>query len=411
MNITRENYEIYVIDYLEGTMSFEMEEAFMDFLSENPDIREEIEGLSSFSDEELPIEEISLDKKGLHRTINDQKINLNNYEEFVIAKNEGDLTIESLKDLKNFIAEHPELEKDIKALELTFLKPDTSIVYPDKSLLIHSSISPASVIHSGNYEEYLIAWLEGDLSDKEVTAVKKYLKDNPSANEDLVLLQQTFIKPDHSITFANKHELKQQAAPIFMLNRSMVYRATAFAASIAILVGLWIGVSNNNSTPVIDLASVQSTAFSTLPNNIAEIPQPEETEQQTNFVTLKSASSVTPKSNQTNIIEEVPSKHNGRTLASLNIRETNPEVAPIDFSSKHPVVATAPATTPANEKRSIDAYTQYIFGGNNQKPGFVSDITLAEINQKAETQSFLNRAGQSLYAMWSGVKENFRLQD
>ncbi len=45
MNITRENYEIYAVDYFDGAMNAKEKSAFEQFLNLHPDIKAEIEGL------------------------------------------------------------------------------------------------------------------------------------------------------------------------------------------------------------------------------------------------------------------------------------------------------------------------------------------------------------------------------
>ena len=60
MKPDRTNYEIWLVDYLDGNLSGEQAEQLLYFLDENPDIKEESEGLSSFT---LPIQEVSFGNK------------------------------------------------------------------------------------------------------------------------------------------------------------------------------------------------------------------------------------------------------------------------------------------------------------------------------------------------------------
>ena len=42
MKITRDNYESFFIDYIEGNLPENMIDQFLDFLNQNPDLKEEL---------------------------------------------------------------------------------------------------------------------------------------------------------------------------------------------------------------------------------------------------------------------------------------------------------------------------------------------------------------------------------
>ncbi|GAA5219466.1 hypothetical protein GCM10025777_00960 [Membranihabitans marinus] len=54
MKITRDNYEIYALDYLEGQLDPEIHQEFLSFLASNKDISDELEGFTMVT---LPVEE------------------------------------------------------------------------------------------------------------------------------------------------------------------------------------------------------------------------------------------------------------------------------------------------------------------------------------------------------------------
>jgi len=45
MNINRENYEIFYVDYLDGTLSVEEGDLLLGFLKQNPDLKAQLEGI------------------------------------------------------------------------------------------------------------------------------------------------------------------------------------------------------------------------------------------------------------------------------------------------------------------------------------------------------------------------------
>lgn len=55
MKITRDNYESWFLDYLEGNLEEGMKEAFQEFLRHHPDLQEE---LRQFEEVRLPVPEV-----------------------------------------------------------------------------------------------------------------------------------------------------------------------------------------------------------------------------------------------------------------------------------------------------------------------------------------------------------------
>jgi hypothetical protein len=49
MKITRENYEPYFLDYLEGNLDENLVDDFMEFLQQNPDLKNELEMYESIT--------------------------------------------------------------------------------------------------------------------------------------------------------------------------------------------------------------------------------------------------------------------------------------------------------------------------------------------------------------------------
>ncbi len=97
MKINRNNYETFLIDYLDGALDAAMLEELRLFLEANPDIREELDGLKNATlyAEEVRFTEKEKLKKPFLKTI--AGIDENNYEEVFIAFYENDLDDERKK--------------------------------------------------------------------------------------------------------------------------------------------------------------------------------------------------------------------------------------------------------------------------------------------------------------------------
>ena len=61
------------------------------------------------------------------------------------------------------------------------------------------------MINRNNYEEYLLLYLDGELSQGETLQVEAFLGANPDLAEELQLLKQTILQPEAELRFENKH--------------------------------------------------------------------------------------------------------------------------------------------------------------------------------------------------------------
>lgn len=134
MKITRDNYESFFLDYLEGKLEESRIDQFLDFLDCNPDLKEE---LQLFENIRLPGEPVPFaGKKHLYKSPADEK---EAFELKTIAWMEGDLNEEERRGFEAHLAQHPELKKEAALLERTKLSADTGIRYPDKHTLYKAS--------------------------------------------------------------------------------------------------------------------------------------------------------------------------------------------------------------------------------------------------------------------------------
>ena len=130
MKITRDNYEVFFLDYLEGNLDEKMVNDFIGFLEVNPDLRQE---LHLFEPVKLPgIEEKFSRKNSLYRS------ELNQNETFdiqTVAWLEGDLTAEEAAEFERWTEKHPEMKADLKRYKKTILEADLSVTFEKKDNL------------------------------------------------------------------------------------------------------------------------------------------------------------------------------------------------------------------------------------------------------------------------------------
>lgn len=148
MQIDRNNYEVYFLDYLEGRLTTEETAALLLFADENPDLKELIVGeemISLVPDDNISFSPKSALKKKTVTGIESEvsaldhnvvsEITAKNYEDFMVRYYENDLNDSEKSELANFMKDSPTYIKEFEILRNTLLKPDTHIVYPYKSRL------------------------------------------------------------------------------------------------------------------------------------------------------------------------------------------------------------------------------------------------------------------------------------
>ena len=134
MTITRENYEAYMLDYLEGTLPDDLRQELLVFLENNPEL--DPGNLSDVHAELIPDTSTRSNWINLRRKLADKSITPENCAEFFIALHEG-LLDEALKNkLDKFILNHPDKTIEIQSYGKVYLKPDFNIIFNRKDEIL-----------------------------------------------------------------------------------------------------------------------------------------------------------------------------------------------------------------------------------------------------------------------------------
>lgn len=164
------------------------------------------------------------------------KLSIHNYEEHIVNYLDGKLNPVEAAELFLFLEMHPELNEDLDELAEMTIEPDLDIVYDFKDALKLSYDADAQQISSKNYLFYFTAFTEGDLSQKGMDNVKRFIDQNPTYENELLLLQNCRIEPSQSIVYPNKSELKKKQGILIPI----VLRWAALAASLLILFSVYL---------------------------------------------------------------------------------------------------------------------------------------------------------------------------
>jgi hypothetical protein len=232
--ISHINYEAFLLDYAEGNLSAENTADLLLFLEQNPDLKVELESLSEtmLSPDKSVIAEF---KAGLYKTESHIKLR---FHELAIALYDKSISESEKQELDNLIVQYPILEKEFNAFGNTYLKPDYSVVFTNKSSL-KKQFFPVS-----GFEYQAVSELEGLLSANESLSFQSLVKSNPKFMSEWKAFQKTKLE-EGPISFSSKHKLYKGVSlkPEF----SFAKRALAIAATLLLLAGIFSLLNRNDN--------------------------------------------------------------------------------------------------------------------------------------------------------------------
>jgi len=162
----------------------------------------------------------------------EMKINKDNYELFFMNYFDGLLKPEEIDALMLFLKNNPLLEDEFYSFENTAI-PENQMPGLGNKNFLKKSVSDKPQIKHENIDEFLIAYIENDLNEKDIDRLMAFLKINPQYIDDLETYKKTISIPDTQIKFADKKSLKHKtAAKQFKIR--YIYYATASAAAVVL---------------------------------------------------------------------------------------------------------------------------------------------------------------------------------
>ena len=261
------------------------------------------------------------------------KIDIHNYEAYLLDYSEGNLTGELQVELELFLIQHPELEINLDELSLVSLENEVTS-FSNKNSLKKSEADLVS-------ETQFIAYIENQLPINERLKLEKSCAINPSLAKELDLYNTTTAKADATIVFENKQSLKRKPKVIWFNFSATQYAA---AACIVFLIGLFIlwpktSIDSETSTLADKTDAVTSQTVSSKNNTI-------EPTHNTNDLT-------SPKESNTSFapqaINPIVTKKEKILFANNNSSQKN-NTSSIKEDTLHPTIKKSPIIeTPKNE--------------------------------------------------------------
>ena len=166
-------------------------------------------------------------------------INSQNYEEYFVRYLDGELTPDEMSEVNLFLQQFPELRQELEAFKAAILTVDESAAFTGKENLKKG-------ITAGNYDEYFIRKIEGDLTSAEEREVNEFLQFHPQYRRHLAAYELTRLKPDQSVVYENKRSLKKRV-PGRIIPLTVRYVAVLAAAAAILLIVLMKGITWNQS--------------------------------------------------------------------------------------------------------------------------------------------------------------------
>jgi len=166
-----------------------------------------------------------------------QKMNINrhNYESFFLLYTDNELDAAGRKAVEDFVAQNPDLARELALLQQLVLPPDDQVVFAGKDSLFKGE---AEGIHAGNYEAFFVSYADDELNNDQKRMVESFVYSHPQYQEELELLQIVRMAPDTSVLFPDKQSLYHRKENDDKVVPFRWWRLAA-AAMVLLLLGLW----------------------------------------------------------------------------------------------------------------------------------------------------------------------------
>ena len=233
MSINKSNYEIFILDYLDGNLSPEVIAELLLFLEANPDIKEEFQMLSS-SHLDADTTASFPDKVWLKTGPDENEpLFLKDDERLAIAAIENDHDPVTREKIITRLSGDSSFAELCALYNKTLIIPDYAIVMNSKSSLKKKEVIHYKQYNDDTWEEAFIAFNEGDLSEQQKADLEFFMSLNPALREDFRVFGKLHLAVDNQVRFPYKGSLKQNG-----LLRKLVFHpmtASAVAASLILM--------------------------------------------------------------------------------------------------------------------------------------------------------------------------------
>lgn len=150
---------------------------------------------------------------------------------------DNELTGQQRKEVEEFVELNPDLKEELNGLLLTRLEEAPLFTNFDKNIL-YKSVQESEALSAANFEEYLLLYIDNELSNEERRKVEAFVSTSPEAQKSLSLLQKTVLAPNAAIVFPDKAILYKHPVEAPVVPLIGQWRRLLAAASILLIAGL-----------------------------------------------------------------------------------------------------------------------------------------------------------------------------
>jgi hypothetical protein len=331
------------------------------------------------------------------------QIDRSNYGAFFLDYSENSLDNKAREDLARFLAENPDLQDEFFDFENIGLNPDFRIVFEPKSKLKRLEIIPVAVINQENFEDWIIAYLEGDLSKEEFAVFEEFKNRNSGIENEIMTFKKTYLKPKNEIVYPDKILLKRALKVPF--RKKTIRYAAAIAAIFVITFTIFRVLSDFNYNPanqhvkeIVVSEKSQANPLSTGTNKPTDVAGNQE-------------KAILSGSGNPEITEIIPTDHHDVTLHAENMGKSNScENKRAEFANLNPI-------NPHQQSLQIVIIPRqnFHFADREELSGIFDDMILREaistglINEENKKSAFgrvlANLGGKILNSGKSGQQE------
>lgn len=171
-------------------------------------------------------------------------INRKNYEEYLLLYLDGELSTGDRQAVEAFLAANPDLRQELEILRQTILQPEPGPAFPDKTVLYRSGEG----IHLGNYQEYFLLYIDGELNDTDREAVETFVLQQPQLQDEFTVLKSAVL-PEETLVFADKASLYRTETRRRAIVVSLRWASLAAAVMIGVVAVMMFN-KTDETTPV-----------------------------------------------------------------------------------------------------------------------------------------------------------------
>ncbi len=220
MEITKNNYEAYLLDFFEGNLSAALVEELRLFVLHHPELEIDLNDTSLVT---VPSLEVKADFK---ETLKKQEDALEDEE--ILRYLEGLMPGKEKQAFVKRLSEDDRLQASLAQYQRTILETDFELKLEDKSTLIKTEDD--LVLNNP-----VITYVEGKLSLEEKAGFEMLLSKDDELRADLRLVLASKLVPDIETVYPAKESLKKEVKVFALFDRSGLFRVAAAILLLACL--------------------------------------------------------------------------------------------------------------------------------------------------------------------------------